>query len=352
VGTLLWMAPEMLDPHTEGAAPPPGASGATADVHSFGVLLWELLARRLPWDVAGARVSRAEVLRVVVKERRRLPLPAWAHPDLAALIAACWAPDARQRPSMAQVTARLEALPSWDTDGRLARGWVGDAAPQTAPVRGLPSVAVADAVRAAAALRGSPAAASAPPPLLAEAEEALTRSEVEPQRDAPPLPPPVMPAPARSRPASKAAPADALAAALGAALGGRSSAESAEALLSAVLPHAYASEVGPARSAELDGLVTAMKTAAARSAQLEERRGFDPLAAVVAEGKKAELEALAERVTLMRAEAAVKAWERVAAIMAAADVAASAEYARARELLAESQRRALETGKGGKPVRQ
>jgi hypothetical protein len=46
VGTLLWMSPEMLQPHVEGSPPPAGASGATADVFSFAVLLWELLERR------------------------------------------------------------------------------------------------------------------------------------------------------------------------------------------------------------------------------------------------------------------------------------------------------------------
>ena len=76
VGTLLWMAPEMLDPHLEGSPPPRGASGATADVYSFGILLWELLERRLPW-VEPVKVKRAEVLRVVVKEGKRLPISKW-----------------------------------------------------------------------------------------------------------------------------------------------------------------------------------------------------------------------------------------------------------------------------------
>jgi serine/threonine protein kinase len=81
VGTLLWMAPEMLDPHLEGSKPPRGASGATADVYSFGVLLWELLERRLPW-VEPVKVKRAEVLRVVVKEGKRLPVSPWVSKEV------------------------------------------------------------------------------------------------------------------------------------------------------------------------------------------------------------------------------------------------------------------------------
>ena len=81
VGTLLWMAPEMLDPHVQGAKPPKGASGATADVYSFGILLWELLERRLPW-VEPVKVKRAEVLRVVIKEGKRLPISDWVSKEV------------------------------------------------------------------------------------------------------------------------------------------------------------------------------------------------------------------------------------------------------------------------------
>jgi len=126
VGTLLWMAPEMLDPHVMGAKPPKGASGATADVYSFGILLWELLERRLPW-VEPVKVKRAEVLRVVIKEGKRLPISDWVSKEvraaacacaslpkshasgtvvqLAELLQQCWSADARKRPTMQQ--ARL-----------------------------------------------------------------------------------------------------------------------------------------------------------------------------------------------------------------------------------------------------
>lgn len=125
IGTLLWMAPELIEPHIDGESPPPGATGATADIHSFGVLLWELLERKLPWTV-DLPVSKDNVRRVVVKERRRLPIPPFASPALAKLMTECWAHDPRERPSAAALVERLSALRSWDTDGRLARRAAGD----------------------------------------------------------------------------------------------------------------------------------------------------------------------------------------------------------------------------------
>ena len=54
---------------------------------------------------------------------------------------------------------------------------------------------------------------------------------------------------------------------------------------------------------------------------------FDPLAAVVSDGKRQELEVLTRQVQMMRAEAAVKAWARVAVLLSNATQSASKEYA-------------------------
>lgn len=164
VGTLLWMAPEMLLPHEEGSAPPPGATGAAADVYSFGIFLWELLERRLPWTES-VPVTRSNVQRCVAKEGKRLPPPAWAHPELVKLMTACWAADPRDRPGMSEVVERLEALQKWDTNGHLEKVKQGLPHPQ-APVNG---AAVAPGVKAAVAAR-----ATAPVQLN---EEALIQSE-------------------------------------------------------------------------------------------------------------------------------------------------------------------------------
>ena len=193
VGTLLWMAPEMLDPHVVGAKPPKGASGATADVYSFGILLWELLERRLPW-VEPVKVKRAEVLRVIIKEGKRLPISDWVSKEVRAAGVACapvpkshasppllwcswrsccssagprtrasarrcsrrvsraphaaWMPDADAYARL-QVVTRLSALKTWDTDGRLERFAREKAVPesQAAPVKAVFSDSVRAAVR-------------------------------------------------------------------------------------------------------------------------------------------------------------------------------------------------------------
>jgi len=317
VGTLLWMAPEMLSPHVQGTAPPRGASGATADVYSFATLLWELLERRLPW-VETVGVKRAEVVRVVVREKKRLPIAPWVHPDLQRLMRQCWEAEAARRPTMAQVVERLEAMTEWDTNGQLARVARGEVP--------LPQQPLPAGMQPRGGLGGAARAPSA-----AELE-ALTLSETRPVVDGE---------------EEAATPAHAeLAARMTAELGAAGGAGGgAQVLLSAVLPHAYAMEVSAASKAELDVLVRDMKVTEARCTQLEERRRFDPLAAMVFDGKRMELEELQRKVTRLRAEAAVKAWARVAALLSEASSGAAKEYAAARRL-AEEARGGTKTRKG------
>lgn len=73
VGSLFTMAPEQLRGR-------PAAVGVGADVYALGVLLYQLLCGRLPFDFAGR--SLAEVARIVLEQE---PLPARAvRPDLPA----------------------------------------------------------------------------------------------------------------------------------------------------------------------------------------------------------------------------------------------------------------------------
>lgn len=109
--------------------------------------------------------------------------------------------------------------------------------------------------------------------------------------------------------------------------------------MSLILPWAYASAVGAPFRKELDGLATKLKAVSERVAQLDERRRFDPLAAVVYDGKAAELAELTAVVQRMRSDAAVKAWARVAALTQDAAEAAAREYAAARRLAEEAKER-------------
>lgn len=102
---------------------------------------------------------------------------------------------------------------------------------------------------------------------------------------------------------------------------------SADLLLASLLPYAYQQEIGPKFKSELDALVAQMKVLETRLQQLqEERPRFDPFGFAVTEGKRQELESIINKVQTMRAEAAVKAWARVAALLAEASQGAAKEY--------------------------
>ena len=95
VGTLAWMAPEVLDG---------GHYGLAADVYSFGVVLWELATQVLPWmnkerawDITNA---------VLAGERPNLQLVEPDSPLLETMIC-CWQPDPHDRPTFDMVLKLL-----------------------------------------------------------------------------------------------------------------------------------------------------------------------------------------------------------------------------------------------------
>lgn len=98
-GTFQYMAPEVLAnrPYTE-----------KADVFSFGILLWELVARKLPFfGMAPMQVGLA-----VVNTGLRPPIPRDCPRPLAILMRRCWEQDFRHRPSFKEAGKALRAMPS------------------------------------------------------------------------------------------------------------------------------------------------------------------------------------------------------------------------------------------------
>lgn len=95
LGTIPWMSPESFD----------GKAGFSSDVFSFGVFLWELATRRMPWEEEV--VSSAEIVYKVCIEKVRLPtdsIIADAHYNaLPEILAQCWAHDPDRRPSFEQL---------------------------------------------------------------------------------------------------------------------------------------------------------------------------------------------------------------------------------------------------------
>mmetsp|Transcript_21824 Transcript_21824/g.35001 ORF Transcript_21824/g.35001 Transcript_21824/m.35001 type:complete len:461 (-) Transcript_21824:15-1397(-) len=99
-GTRSYMAPEVRAGR---------AYGAPCDVYSFGMLLWEVFAGKVPLGGLRAAVRRRLPGRANGPRLRPRVDPAWGD-GVGALLAACWAQEPAARPGFAEVAARLAAL--------------------------------------------------------------------------------------------------------------------------------------------------------------------------------------------------------------------------------------------------
>jgi len=98
-GTPYFMAPELLL----------GAPSSTAsDVYAFGIVLFEMTTRSNPYE--GEDFD--EVLRDVIKEKKRPELPRGVPPELATIMCECWHWDARRRPTFLELERRMSHFDS------------------------------------------------------------------------------------------------------------------------------------------------------------------------------------------------------------------------------------------------
>ena len=104
VGTILWMAPELFIGGTK--------YGPEVDVYSFGMILWELATRQIPWD----HITEPEFIRfygmlsAALKSEQRPTIPAdlaESQPGFVALMQRCWTTAPRSRPVFADVVLAL-----------------------------------------------------------------------------------------------------------------------------------------------------------------------------------------------------------------------------------------------------
>jgi len=97
-GTPLWMAPEvmMFKDFNE-----------KADVYSFGIVLWEIVTRREPFE---QYKSFTEFRNAVCRLHVRPEVPAGIPERLAHLMQACWAPEPEARPDFAAIGTELELV--------------------------------------------------------------------------------------------------------------------------------------------------------------------------------------------------------------------------------------------------
>lgn len=97
-GSAAWMAPEVFEgnQYTE-----------KCDVFSWGIILWEVLARRLPFEEIGGNDLR--VLWAIHTDQRP-PLISGCPPPLEELMTQSWHKNVDVRPSMAQIVTNIEYL--------------------------------------------------------------------------------------------------------------------------------------------------------------------------------------------------------------------------------------------------
>ncbi len=97
LGTTQWMAQEVIA----------GNSSYTqkADVFSFGVVLWELVTRKVPWE----ELQMWEIP-VVVGRGERPPIPKDVIPRFSQLIASCWQANPSKRPTCTQISEEITKM--------------------------------------------------------------------------------------------------------------------------------------------------------------------------------------------------------------------------------------------------
>jgi serine/threonine protein kinase len=106
LGTLQWVAPEVLrdERYSE-----------KADIYSFAILIWELVAKAVPYVGQNSLM----VARAVAYKSLRPVIPHTC-PDLFRdLMTTCWQDDAEKRPSFKEILAVLDNI-----DSETANSWI------------------------------------------------------------------------------------------------------------------------------------------------------------------------------------------------------------------------------------
>eukprot|EP01137_Pigoraptor_chileana_P000467 Opistho-2@36725 len=112
LGSVLWMAPEMAT----GSKP----VSEKCDVYSFGIILWELLARSLPYQDELMHISTDALLdQISLNVLRPSPIPGGCD-SFTIVMQQCWAQDPDERPAFEHVSEMLSGM---DPDSFAKPNW-------------------------------------------------------------------------------------------------------------------------------------------------------------------------------------------------------------------------------------
>ncbi|KAK2981823.1 hypothetical protein RJ640_010340 [Escallonia rubra] len=101
-GTYRWMAPELYSTVTLRQGEKKHYNNKV-DVYSFGIVLWELLTNRLPFE----GMSNLQAAYAAAFKQERPSIPEDISPGVAFIIQSCWVEDANMRPSFSQIIRML-----------------------------------------------------------------------------------------------------------------------------------------------------------------------------------------------------------------------------------------------------
>lgn len=103
-GTIRWTAPELFDRVK---------ANEMSDIYSYGMVLWELATRRIPFDEESNEQLIIQWVKKGERESEKIPEDC---PDvLRSLIEACWSPNPQERPTAIQAITKLQEFFSSDT---------------------------------------------------------------------------------------------------------------------------------------------------------------------------------------------------------------------------------------------
>ena len=97
-GTPHWMSPEVLKGQTQ-------LITEKSDVWSFGVVLFEIVTRTMPW-----KEKIPQAIAYAIFEGERLKMPEDIQPEILSLANDCWNEDPALRPSFSAIIERLSTL--------------------------------------------------------------------------------------------------------------------------------------------------------------------------------------------------------------------------------------------------